>query len=48
MTLREGKVVYDLNGFGRPDWASLPKDYRDTGDSRWDGTRRRTRRLSPP
>jgi dihydroorotase len=48
MTLREGKVVYDLNGLGRPDWASLPKDYRDTGDPRWDGTRRRTRRLSPP
>ena len=36
MTLRDGKVVYDLNGLGRPDWTTLPKDYRQTGDSRWD------------
>lgn len=48
MTLREGRIVYDLNGLGRPDWASLPKDYRDTGDSRWDGTRRRRRGFPYP
>jgi len=36
LTLRDGKVVYDLNGMSRPDWTSLPKDYRQTGDSRWD------------
>jgi dihydroorotase len=36
MTLRDGKVVWDLNGLGRPDWNTLPKDYRSTGDSRWD------------
>jgi dihydroorotase len=35
MTLRDGKVVYDLNGIARPDWDTLPKDYRTTGDPRW-------------
>ena len=35
MTLRDGKVVYDLNGIARPDWETLPKDYRSTGDPRW-------------
>jgi dihydroorotase len=35
MTLRDGKVVYDLNGIARPDWETLPKDYRTTGDPRW-------------
>ncbi len=37
LTLRNGKVVYDLNGIGRPDWTKLPKDYKQTGDPRWDG-----------
>src|SRR5207248_2117696 len=36
LTLRDGKVVYDLNGMTRPDWNTLPKDYRQTGDARWD------------
>jgi dihydroorotase len=36
LTLRDGKVVYDLNGLTRPDWTTLPKDYRQTGDGRWD------------
>jgi dihydroorotase len=35
MTLRDGKVVYDLNGLARPDWETLPKDYRTTSDPRW-------------
>ena len=39
MTLRNGKVVYDLNGLGRPDWNTLPPDYRSSGDPRWDATR---------
>jgi len=49
LTLRDGKVVYDLNGITRPDWDTLPKDYRATGDARWDaisaprGTGRRPR-----
>jgi dihydroorotase len=37
LTLRDGKVVYDLNGMTRPDWTTLPRDYRQTGDARWDG-----------
>lgn len=37
LTLRDGKVVYDLNGVSRPDWRTLPSDYRQTGDARWDG-----------
>jgi dihydroorotase len=36
LTLRDGKVVYDLNGITRPDWDTLPPDYRATGDARWD------------
>ena len=39
MTLRDGKIVYDLNGLARPEWTALPKDYRATGDPRWDGIR---------
>ncbi|MBI1872690.1 MAG: amidohydrolase/deacetylase family metallohydrolase [Acidobacteria bacterium] len=37
LTVRAGKVVYDLNGMTRPDWDTLPRDYRQTGDARWDG-----------
>ena len=37
MTLREGKVVYDLDGLARPAWDTLPRGYRSTGDPRWDG-----------
>jgi dihydroorotase len=36
LTLRDGRVVYDLNGITRPDWSTLPRDYRQTGDARWD------------
>jgi dihydroorotase len=51
MTLRDGKIVYELNGLARPDWTTLPADYRETGDPRWDGTmryRRRSRQQSRP
>jgi dihydroorotase len=37
LTLRDGKVVYDLNGLARPDWDTLPRDYKSTGDPRWAG-----------
>jgi dihydroorotase len=37
MTLREGKVVYDLDGLARPVWDTLPRGYKSTGDPRWDG-----------
>jgi len=36
MTLRDGKVVWDLNGLARPDWRTAPERYRTTGDPRWD------------
>jgi dihydroorotase len=36
LTLRDGKVVFDLNGMTRPDWNTLPRDHRQTGDARWD------------
>lgn len=39
MTLRDGKIVYELNGLSRPDWTTLPEGYRATGDPRWDGNR---------
>jgi dihydroorotase len=49
LTLRDGKVVYDLNGIAREDWDKLPKDYRSTGDPRWDGRGRGgPRRASTP
>jgi dihydroorotase len=37
MTVRDGKIVYDLNGISRPDWNSLPRNYTAVGNSRWDG-----------
>jgi dihydroorotase len=41
MTLRDGKIIYDLNGLARPDWKDAPKGYRGTGDPRWDAYSRR-------
>ena len=40
MTLKDGKVVYELNGLSRPEWSTLPKDYKTTGAPSWDATRR--------
>lgn len=40
MTIREGKIVYELNGLSRPEWTSLPANYSATGDRIWDGTRK--------
>ena len=37
MTLRDGKVVYDLNGMTRERWDKLPADASGRGDPRWDG-----------
>ena len=37
MTLRDGKVVYDLNGLARPDWDDAARATTgSTGDPRWD------------
>jgi dihydroorotase len=47
LTLRNGKVVYDLNGLSRPDWDKLPKNYMQTGDPRWDSFTPQ-RRTGPP
>ena len=38
LTVRDGKVVYDLNGITREDWTKLEKNYTSQGDRRWDGT----------
>jgi dihydroorotase len=37
LTLRDGKVVYDLNGITREDWDKLGH-YMSQGDARWDAT----------
>ena len=38
LTVRDGRVVWDLNGITREDWDKLPKDYVSQYDPRWDGT----------
>ena len=47
LTLREGKVVYDLNGITRPDWNQLPRGYMQTGDARWDAVTPARRNPNP-
>jgi dihydroorotase len=37
LTVKDGKVVYDLNGISRPEWRTLPPDYGPAGDGHWDG-----------
>jgi dihydroorotase len=37
LTVKDGRVVYDLNGISRPEWRTLPPDYGPIGDGRWDG-----------
>jgi dihydroorotase len=39
MTLRDGRIAYELNGLARPRWDALPKGYRATGDVRWEWNR---------
>jgi dihydroorotase len=39
MTLRDGRIAYELNGLARPKWDALPKDYHATGDVRWEWNR---------
>jgi dihydroorotase len=41
MTLRDGRILYDLDGLARPDWETLPKGYKTTGDARWDASTKR-------
>jgi len=37
LTVKDGRIVYDLNGISRPDWKTLPEGYGPIGDGRWDG-----------
>jgi dihydroorotase len=37
LTIKDGRVVYDLNGISRPEWRTLPADYGPIGNGRWDG-----------
>lgn len=51
MTLRDGRIVYELNGLSRPDWTTLPPNYRSSGDPRWDanvGSNGRLPAFGPP
>ena len=36
MTLKDGKIHYDLNGLASPEWNTLPANYGPAGDPRWD------------
>jgi len=36
LTIKGGKVVYDLNGITRERWDKLPSNYDKQGDPRWD------------
>ena len=47
LTLRDGKVVYDLNGITRPDWDKLPNNYPKMGDARWDAVTPAPRTRNP-
>ncbi len=38
LTIRGGRVVWDLNGITRDDWRKLPKNYGPQGDDSWDAT----------
>ena len=38
LTVRDGKVVYDLNGITREDWDKLGPNYKAQGDVKWDST----------
>jgi dihydroorotase len=37
LTIKDGKVVYDLNDMTGTDWDKLPPDYQEVTDARWDG-----------
>jgi len=37
MTLRDGRIVYDLNGLSRPDWTTLPNDEKGGGKGKEKG-----------
>ncbi len=47
LTVRGGKVVYDLNGLTRERWDKLPPGYGRQGDPVWDGYSRPRRPQTP-
>ena len=44
LTVRAGKVVWDVNGLTRSDWKTLENKYGAQGDTRWDGIVRQENR----
>ena len=38
LTVKDGRVVWDLNGMSREDWTKLDRDYKAQGTNDWDGT----------
>ena len=38
LTLRAGKMMWDLNGISREDWRKLPPKYESQTDPKWDST----------
>jgi dihydroorotase len=50
LTVKDGKVVYDLNNMTGVDWDKLPPDYSGQGDPRWDAyaPRARQKPSAPP
>jgi dihydroorotase len=38
LTVKNGLVVYDLNGISREDWKKLDRHYKAQGANSWDGT----------
>jgi hypothetical protein len=36
--VKNGLVVYDLNGISREDWKKLDRRYKAQGENSWDGT----------
>jgi dihydroorotase len=37
LTVRAGRVIYDLNGITRERWDKLPAGYKRQGGASWDG-----------
>lgn len=48
LTIKDGKVYYDLNGLTRERWDKLPKNYTRQGDPRWDGYSQRRGAAAQP
>jgi hypothetical protein len=38
LTVKDGLVVYDMNGLSRDDWKTLDRQYKAQGSNSWDGT----------